>query len=83
MSPEEAILPMRKAVKDAVKDVKESINRSLERTKAGDNIIIVGVGNTSGVGNSIKDVEKASKWIDQFEKKIKAKKTKKNKSWWV
>ena len=51
--------------------MRKSIKRSLERTKRGDKIVIVGVGNTSGVGNSGKVVEKVSKWIDSYENKMK------------
>jgi len=71
MSQEEAIMPMRKTIKDALPKVRESIKRSLERTKKGDKVIIVGVGNTSGIGNSEKDVRKAEKWIDSYEKRLK------------
>ena len=71
MSPEQAIEPMRKAIKDAVPDVMESIKRSLERTKRGDKVIILGVGNSSGIGSSRKDIENAKKWVDRYEKKIK------------
>lgn len=46
MKSEEAIMPMRKAVKDAVPGVIESIKESLKRTKANSNVIVVGVGNT-------------------------------------
>lgn len=71
MSQEEAITPMRKAIKDAMPEVKESIKRSIDRTKKGDNIIIVGVGNTSGVGNDEKSAREAEKWVDQNEKRLK------------
>jgi hypothetical protein len=81
MKPEEAILPMRKAVKDSIPEVKKSIIESLKRTKRGDNVIIVGVGNTSGIGNSGSSYEKASKWIDQYEKKLKETKRKEKRGW--
>jgi hypothetical protein len=81
MSQEEAITPMRKAIKDVLPQVRESINRSLERTKPGDTVIIVGVGNTSGVGNSAKDAESVKAWVEKYEKDLKAKqKDKKNKN---
>ncbi len=70
MKPEEAIMPMRKAIKDAVPGVTEAIRESLKRTKAGSNVIIVGVGNTSGVGNSKSAVKKVNEWVDQHERKI-------------
>lgn len=75
MSPEEAIKPMRKAVKDALPQVMESIKRSMETVKKGGMVIIVGVGNTSGVGDS-DDTAEMEKWIDNYEKKLKAKQKK-------
>ena len=72
MSQEEAITPMRKAIKDAIPQVKEALERSLKRTKKGDNIIVVGVGNSSGVGNGEAAIKKLEKWVDSYEKKMKA-----------
>ena len=79
MSQEEAITPMRKSIMDALPEVRKSIDRSLEMTKPGDTVIIVGVGNTSGVGNSAKDAEGVKAWIEKYERDLKAKqKDKKN-----
>lgn len=79
MSAEEAIMPMRKEIKDAFKEVEESIKRSLIATKPKSKVIIVGVGNTSGIGNSSKGIEKTEKWIEQYSKKLKEKEKKKKK----
>lgn len=79
MSQEEAIMPMKKDVKDALPNVRQSIKRSLERTKRGDTVIVVGVGNTSGIGNSGKSVREASDWIDKYEKHLKEMQKKKKK----
>ena len=47
----DAVSPMRKEISDAVDKVIERVKGViLERTKEGDKIIIVGVGNTIGVG---------------------------------
>jgi hypothetical protein len=70
MKPEEAIMPMRKSIKDAVPEVIKAVRESLKRAKEGSNVIIVGVGNTSGVGNDKKATEKVNKWVDENEKKI-------------
>ena len=79
MSQEEAIMPMRKSIKDAVPKAKESIDRFISSTKAKGSIVIVGVGNTSGVGNSKKAAEQTAKWVDKHEKELKEKlKGKKN-----
>lgn len=79
MSAEEAITPMRKKIRDAMPKVRESLNRSIERTSKGDKIIIVGVGNTSGVGNTEEDTKKTDKWIEAHEKKLEIEKKKKKK----
>ncbi|MFH1364873.1 MAG: DUF1512 family protein [Candidatus Aenigmatarchaeota archaeon] len=78
MSQEEAITPMRKAIKDAVPKAIEAVYRSIDMEKKGSNIIIVGVGNTSGVGNTKKDLEKVADWIEKNEKRILAQKKKKD-----
>ncbi|OYT60884.1 MAG: hypothetical protein B6U75_00735 [Desulfurococcales archaeon ex4484_217_1] len=47
---EEALTPMRKEISDAVEKVIEKIDKALEeRTKEGDVVIVVGVGNTIGI----------------------------------
>jgi hypothetical protein len=47
----DAVSPMRKEISDANKKVIERIKDViLERTKEGDKIVIVGVGNTIGIG---------------------------------
>ncbi len=79
MSQEEAIMPMRKAVKDALPKVRQSLKRSLERTKKGETVIVVGVGNTSGVGNSGRTVKEVSDWIDRYERKYSEMKKKRKK----
>ena len=80
MSPEQAIEPMRKAIKDAIPKVMESIKRSLDRTKKGENVIILGVGNSSGIGNSKKEIAKAKEWVDKYERKLQAQKKNKKKN---
>jgi hypothetical protein len=71
MSQEEAISPMRKSIKDALPEVNAALERSLARTRAGSKVLIVGVGNTTGVGNSRKDAEKTASWVDKHERKRK------------
>ena len=47
----DAVSPMRKEISDSIDKVIERVkNVILERTKEGDKIIIVGVGNTIGIG---------------------------------
>ncbi len=71
MSQEEAIMPMRKEVKDALPKVRQSLKRSLERTRRGDIVMVVGVGNTSGIGDSGSTVKKVSDWVDKYDRRRK------------
>ncbi|MBN2331261.1 MAG: DUF1512 domain-containing protein [Candidatus Aenigmarchaeota archaeon] len=77
MSAEEAIQPMRKKMIESLPLVKESIKRSLSMAKKGDSVIIVGVGNTSGIGTQKADADNVAKWVNNYEKKLKAKKKRK------
>ena len=79
MRQEEAIMPMRKAIKDAVPGVIESIKESLKRAKPNSNVIIVGVGNTCGVGNDRKSIDRVNKFVEAHERKIQRMKKKEKK----
>jgi hypothetical protein len=74
MKPEEAIMPMRKEIKDAVPGAIERVKEAIRRTKKGEKVIIAGVGNTSGVGNNAKAAKATEKWVDEHDKKMKEKK---------
>jgi len=75
MSSEEAIQPMRKKLVNSYPKVEEAVKRSIQTAKKG-KIIIIGVGNTSGVGNGRKDAEKTAKWVDAYERRQKGKEKK-------
>jgi len=72
MSQEEAITPMKKAISNSVPMVTQALDAAIDRTKEGEKIIVVGVGNTSGVGNNKKDVEKSKEMIKKNIKRMKA-----------
>jgi hypothetical protein len=72
MSQEEAITPMKKEILNSVPLVTQALDAAIDRTKEKGKIIVVGVGNTSGVGNNKKDVEKAKELIKKSIKKMKA-----------
>jgi len=77
MSSEEAIEPMKKSVKDSLPEVRKALARSMKRVKKGQKVLIIGVGNTSGIGNSSKSAKQVSEWVDKHHKKMQAKKGKK------
>ena len=79
MSQEEAITAMKKGILDSVPLVTQALDAAIDRTKERGKIIIVGVGNTSGVGNNKKEVEKSKEVIKQNIRMIKARMRKKKK----
>ncbi len=63
-SNEEALTPMNKAIFDAVPKVINRLERMIKMGKKNEKVLIIGVGNTSGVGNDKKSA-------DEIEKKLK------------
>ncbi|RLI98163.1 MAG: DUF1512 domain-containing protein [Candidatus Aenigmatarchaeota archaeon] len=61
MSQEEAIQPIKKEILASIPRVISLVEKNIGETKEKGRIIVVGVGNTSGVGNSKKEAEKAEK----------------------
>lgn len=76
MSQEEAIMPMKKGILNSVPMVTQALDAAINRTKEKGKIIVVGVGNTSGVGNNKKDTDKAREVIKKNIKRMAARKRK-------
>ena len=72
MSQEEAITPMKKEILNSVPIVTQALDAAIDRTKEKGKIIVVGVGNTSGVGNNKKDTDEAKEVIKKNIKRMKA-----------
>ncbi len=77
MKPEQALMPMKKEIKEALPLVDEAVLRCMKEVKK--KVVIVGVGLTVGVGNNKKAAEIAEKKIDAYNKKIEAESKKKEK----
>ncbi|MHA1691088.1 MAG: DUF1512 family protein [Candidatus Heimdallarchaeaceae archaeon] len=71
MSQEEAIMTIKESILEATPKVLELVDRSIKRTEGKGSIVLIGVGNTSGVGNNKKD---ALKNEDEMRKIIERKK---------
>src|SRR3989344_2626451 len=67
----EAIMPMRKSVYDSLPKVRSKVEKSVNRAKKGQNVLVIGVGNSCGIGNSKKAVDEVKKVVDTLEKKYK------------
>ena len=57
MSQEEAIMPMKIEILKAAEEVKKAILRNIEESETKGKILIIGVGNTCGIGNSKEEAE--------------------------
>lgn len=76
---EEALSPMILDVLKAVPKAQKAVKKSISHSKKSDKILIIGVGNTSGVGNSLKEAEISEDKIIKHAKRMKKIKAKKKK----
>lgn len=77
MSQEEAIQPMKKDILLSVNRVIGSIEDNIARTKG--KIIVVGVGNSTGIGNNKKEAEETERLIKRVLAMLRARKKRKRK----
>jgi len=71
MSQEEAIMPMKLPILEATPKVLKILNETIARTKEKGVVVVIGVGNTSGVGNDGENIKKAEEDIRKTQEKIK------------
>ncbi len=80
----EASIPMKKSIYSSIWPATDKIKSYVKKSKA-KNILIVGVGNTSGAGNTKSAVKKAAELLkkdwDAYDKK-KKEEAQKKKNWW-
>ena len=63
VSDEEALMPMKKEIFKSVDASVDSIKESVKRSRKNEKILIMGVGNTCGVGNNTKTVKEVEKKV--------------------
>ena len=73
----EVFEPMKKEIADSVDEAVEAVKASLRRSKSSDKVMIMGVGNTCGVGNTRNTISDSIKKLKPEWKKNKGKKKKK------
>ncbi|MFQ6020702.1 MAG: DUF1512 family protein [Candidatus Aenigmatarchaeota archaeon] len=73
VSQEEALMPMKKEILKSVPKAIKIIKSTVNRAKKNEKILIIGVGNTCGIGNNFKSVKEAEKKIKKALKKQKKK----------
>jgi hypothetical protein len=81
MSQEEAFMPLKKEILNSIPHVMKLVEKDISTSKG--SVLLIGVGNTCGVGNNKKDAEKAEKLIKQVLEIVKRRKEeeKKKKGW--
>ncbi len=77
----EAIEPMRKEIYEAVPNVKQLVEKAVNRAKKSEKVIIIGVGNSCGIGNNKKSVEKVKIVVEHLDKRLKKEESKKKGGW--
>jgi hypothetical protein len=80
MSQEEAIQPIPESVLKAVPLALQAVERAIENSKG--RVLVVGVGNTCGVGNDAKSVENAEIEAKKVLKMLKKREEEEKKSFW-
>lgn len=71
MSQEEAIMPMKTEILNAADKMIKRVEENISKTKEKGKIIVVGVGNCSGIGNTEKEARKAEEQIKKIAKELK------------
>jgi len=82
MVPEEAIMNMPTDVLKAVPRAVYAVEQNIKNTKRKGTIIVMGVGNTSGVGNNKKSVEQAEKKAKEIAQMMKRREEQEPKKGW-
>jgi len=81
MSQEEAIQPIKREILNAVPNAIKIVENTIEDTKERGDILVVGVGNTGGVGNSKKAAEDAEREARKISKVFEEREKKEKKNW--
>lgn len=78
---EEAILPMKKDIYNSLPKVRETVLRAVKRARKGESVIIIGVGNSCGVGDTKESVESVKRTVEMLDKKYKEEQAKRKGGW--
>ena len=79
----EAIVPMKKEIYEAVPRAHEYVKKAARRAKKNEKLIIIGVGNSSGIGNSRKELKGLKQLVEQLARKTKQEEEKAKKGRWI
>jgi len=77
VSNEEALMPMRKEILKSVPKAIEAVKAALNRAGKREKILIIGVGNSCGIGNDSRSIKETEKILKKHLRKMEMKKKKK------
>jgi len=80
MSDEEAIQPMKIEILSSVNNVIKSVEEDIAKSRG--KILVIGVGNSAGIGNNKKEADESEKLIKDVLKILKERKKKEKKNRW-
>jgi hypothetical protein len=80
MSQEEAFMPLKKEILNSIPNVVKLVEKNVSSTKG--TTLLIGVGNTCGIGNNKKDAEKAEQLIKKVLEILKRRKEEEKKKKW-
>ena len=73
---------MIKEIYESLPKVKKAIERSVKRAKRGEKVLIIGVGNSCGIGDNKKSLDKVREVVMKLHKKAEEEKKNKKKGSW-
>lgn len=76
VSEEDALEPMRKEIFDVVPEAIESVKEILKRNGKKERVLIMGVGNTCGIGNTAEELKDLEKKLKSYRERTEEKKSK-------
>lgn len=77
----EAIQPMKKEIFSSLQGTRQAVTNAVKRAKKGDSVIIIGVGNSCGVGDTKQAVGEVKSMVEMLDKKYKETEKKKKGRW--
>jgi len=77
VSDEDALMPMKREVLNSISYALEAVEAAVMRAKKGEKILIIGVGNTCGIGNDFASIAETEKRLKAHHKKVEEEKKKK------
>jgi len=79
VSDEEALMPMKKEVLNSVPNALKAVESAVMRGRRNEKILIMGIGNTCGVGNSFSSIRESEERLKKYHKRQEEEKLKKKK----